>query len=225
MPRERRADGELRRLGIAGFADEQNVGILPQDCAERRGERQADLFADLRLPDAHEFVFHRVFQRVDNPALVIECVEGRVQSRGLARTGRPGEVNKSGRSGQCSAERLGLRRREPELREILARHRLVEEPDNETLAVDSGQRAETQVKPTAPLPEHGASVLRQAFFRDVHPTENLASREQCLALRNGQSNVAVHFAIEPEAHDQPVLLGFEMNVARALGGSGAQNRV
>ena len=35
----------------------------------------------------------------------------------------------------------------------------------------------------------------------------------------------LHFPIKPDADEQPVFLGFEMDIARALDCGGAQNRI
>ena len=39
---ERRLDGDLRRLEVADFADEDDVGVLAQEAAQRGGEVEAD---------------------------------------------------------------------------------------------------------------------------------------------------------------------------------------
>jgi len=43
---------DLRGLSVADFAEQDDVGVLPQDRSQRAGERQLDLFVDLRLVDA-----------------------------------------------------------------------------------------------------------------------------------------------------------------------------
>ena len=40
VPRERRLQRDARGLGVADLADEDDVGILPQDRAKPRGERE-----------------------------------------------------------------------------------------------------------------------------------------------------------------------------------------
>src|SRR5437879_2949257 len=75
------------------------------------------------------------------------------------------------------------------------------------------------------LLEFRAAVLRQAFFGNIHPAENLHPREQRLALGERQPRVVVHFPVEPEAHEEAVLLRLEMNVARLVGDGGPQDRI
>jgi hypothetical protein len=114
MPREGRANRKLRRLGVAGLADQNHIGILAEQRPQRGGKGEADLFADLRLPDAGELVFDRVFQRVDRAVAVVQQVQRGMERGGLARTGRSGEVDESGRAGEGRVQGLGLGGREPQ---------------------------------------------------------------------------------------------------------------
>ena len=43
VARERRLQRDLRGLGVADLADHDDVGVLPQDVAQRLGEAEADL--------------------------------------------------------------------------------------------------------------------------------------------------------------------------------------
>ncbi len=45
------------------------------------------------------------------------------------------------------------------------------------------------------------------------------------ALRERQPRVVAHFSVEPEAHEQPVLFGLKVNIARAFTRRRAQDRV
>ena len=58
---ERRLNGVLGRFQVANFADQHDVGVVPQDAPQRCAERQADLRMDLDLVDAFELIFDRVF--------------------------------------------------------------------------------------------------------------------------------------------------------------------
>ena len=57
---ERRLDGDLGRLQVADLADQDHVGVLPQDRPQARGEGQADVGVDRHLDDAVDVVLDRV---------------------------------------------------------------------------------------------------------------------------------------------------------------------
>src|SRR5882724_1637539 len=54
------ANADLRRLEIARLADEDDVGVLPQEGAQHSGEGTADTFVDLDLVHPFEVVLDRV---------------------------------------------------------------------------------------------------------------------------------------------------------------------
>ena len=58
-------DGDFRGFKVADFADQNDVGILPQEGAQRGGKVQADLFFHLHLVDAAQLEFDRIFGRHD----------------------------------------------------------------------------------------------------------------------------------------------------------------
>ena len=60
---------DLRGLRVADLADQDDVGILPQDRAQRARERQLDLLVDLRLVDAGDLILDRILDRDDVGAL------------------------------------------------------------------------------------------------------------------------------------------------------------
>jgi hypothetical protein len=150
MAGERRANCKLGGFRVPRLADQQHVGILPQQSPEGGGKGEADLLANLRLPDGVELVFDRVLQRVNYPPMMIERVQRRMQRGRFPRARRPGEIDQSGGTVQCAVERAGLVRQEAELAERLRRHRLIEEPDHETFPMHGRERAQAQMKPLSP---------------------------------------------------------------------------
>ena len=65
MSRHRRLHRDLRRLLIAHLADHDDVGILPQDRAQRRAERDAGLAVHRHLRDAGQLILDRILDRDD----------------------------------------------------------------------------------------------------------------------------------------------------------------
>ena len=63
VARQRRAHHQLRRLGIATFAHQNHVGVLPQQRAQSDAEGEADFLLDLRLANKRHAVLDRVLER------------------------------------------------------------------------------------------------------------------------------------------------------------------
>ena len=56
-------DGNFGRFQIADFADEDDVGVLPQNRPQAGGERDADFVVDRDLNDAVDLILDRVLGR------------------------------------------------------------------------------------------------------------------------------------------------------------------
>ncbi len=76
--------GDARGLGVADFADEDNVGVLPQNAAEQRGEGIALGIVDGDLGDAFELDFDRVFDGDDVSLADVDVAEDGVERGGFA---------------------------------------------------------------------------------------------------------------------------------------------
>ena len=59
------AEADLGGLLVADLADHDDVGVLPQERPQGRGERQPDLGLDLDLVHPLELVLDRVLDRAD----------------------------------------------------------------------------------------------------------------------------------------------------------------
>src|SRR5207253_726270 len=84
---ERSLDGHFRRLHIADFTHQDNVGVLTQDAAQPGGEGEANLGPDLDLADPGNLVFDGVFHRDDVLVRGVHALQGGVERGGFARTG------------------------------------------------------------------------------------------------------------------------------------------
>ena len=91
---------------IADFADQDHVGVVPQDAAQRRGERQADLGMDLDLVDAFELILDRVFDRDDLDVVALDFEQRAVERGRLAGAGGAGDQHDAVRQSDQLAERL-----------------------------------------------------------------------------------------------------------------------
>ncbi len=81
MPGERGLNGDFRGERIANFADHHHIGILTKNCAQRRGEGDADFFVHRHLRHAAQFVFDRIFDREDFLAPRAHEIDCRVECR------------------------------------------------------------------------------------------------------------------------------------------------
>src|SRR4030081_1429966 len=67
MARQRRVDCDMGGLGVADFADHDHIRVLTNKGAHRRRKGQPDRRLDLRLVDAGNFIFDRIFDGEDFP--------------------------------------------------------------------------------------------------------------------------------------------------------------
>jgi hypothetical protein len=90
VPGQRRLDRRVRGVLVARFAGQQHVGMLTQEGAENRGERQPDVRVHLDLRHARQVVLDRIPGRRDVHLRVVDLGERRVQRgrRSPIRSGR-----------------------------------------------------------------------------------------------------------------------------------------
>ena len=104
MAGHRGPEGHLRRLRVANFADQDDVGVLPQQASHTAGERQAGGLVDRGLTNPPHRVLDRVLQGHDVDRLGIEMIQHRVQGGGLPAPGRPGHEDQSLGAGHHEAQ-------------------------------------------------------------------------------------------------------------------------
>jgi hypothetical protein len=95
MPRESGLDRDAGRFLVADLADHDDVGVLTQQTSQHGRERQADFFLHLELVDGGQLKLDRVFDRADVFFDRADRVEGRIQGRALAASGRAGDEGDS----------------------------------------------------------------------------------------------------------------------------------
>ena len=101
---QRRLHGDLGRLLVADFADENDVGIVTQNRTQAAGKGQARFFRNLDLVDALELIFDGVFDGDDFAQGIIDFIQRGVQRRGFAATGRARDQDDSVRQLEDSVE-------------------------------------------------------------------------------------------------------------------------
>ena len=80
---------------ISHFANENNIGCLPQHRANNPREIQPDLVIDLHLIDALQVVLDRILSGDDLSIRPIKGAHRCIKRCGLSRTGRAGHKNNS----------------------------------------------------------------------------------------------------------------------------------
>ncbi len=71
-----RLDRDLGRFEVADLTDQHDVGVLPQERTQSRGEIQPDLLLHLHLVDTVEVELHRVLGGHDVGLGCVDAVHG-----------------------------------------------------------------------------------------------------------------------------------------------------
>ena len=88
---QRGLDRDFRRFEVADFADEDDVGVLPQKGSQGRREVQPDVLAHLHLIDAWQIELHRVLGGHDVGFRRVDLRDRGVERVGLPAAGRTGD--------------------------------------------------------------------------------------------------------------------------------------
>ena len=211
----RRLHRDLRRLGVADFADEDDVGILPQNGSQRARERQLDLLVDLRLVHAGDLILDRIFDRDDVGLLRLHRPQRGAQRRRLAAAGWADDEDHAVLMAEEFAHILERHRRHPDLLE--RRHALpvIEHAHDDLLAKQRAQRGDAEVDFGAILGAHAqTAVLRQPLLGDVHPRHDLQARDQPFVDPFGQVHHFLQQPVEAMADEDALLQRLDVDVAR-----------
>jgi hypothetical protein len=226
-PGERGPHRDLRRLGVADLADHDDVRVLAQDGAEAAGEVEADLALHLDLLDPRLAVLHRILDRDDVLARRLDRLDGGVQRRRLAAARGPGQEHHPPRALDRAQEHLELLGLEPEVLErvVLDDGLLLEEAQDDLLAVDRRQRRDAKVDLAIVDVRGEAAVLGEPALRDVEPRDDLEPRDHGQVERARHLEQVEEQAVDPVAHACPILVGLDVDVRGAVGGGPAQHVV
>ncbi|GBC76990.1 hypothetical protein HRbin08_00458 [bacterium HR08] len=208
MPRERRLDGDLRRLRIANLADHDLVRVMPQDRAQAPGEGEPFLLVDLDLRHAFQLILHRVLDGDDLLLPRSDLIDGRIERRRLARAGGSGDEDHPIRLADEMPEfsqRLGVESEhiQAQVAEFLAELLLVEDADDGIFAVNGRYDRDAEIN-GAPAHAHAEpAILRDAPLSDVQFRHHLDARDDRLMMLNvnGRSRRVEHTVNAVFDHD------------------------
>jgi hypothetical protein len=85
------AEGHFRGVGVADFADQDDVRVLAHHRADAVGEIELGRFRHRGLADHRHRILDRIFEGHDVHALFVDVVEHRVERGGLAAAGGAGD--------------------------------------------------------------------------------------------------------------------------------------
>ena len=216
-------DGDLRGFQVARFANEDAVGVLPQEGAQAAREIETDAFVDRDLHDSVDVVFHRILGGEEFGIRLVDFAQARVERGGFARAGRTGDdddaVGQLDHFPQCFFDAL----RHAEFVEVELDGRAVKNTQHHTLAKLGWQGGHTQIDPEGATFAHhaalDAAVLGQAALGDVEIGNDLDARNELagdrvvgLLVRFGEERP--QGAVDAHADIHEFLERFEMDIAR-----------
>ena len=214
---ERGLDGDLRGLEVANLTDHDDVGVLTQEGAQRRGEVQADVLVHLDLVDAAEVELDGILGGGEVLADLVELRERRVERGRLTRTGGPGDQHHAEGLVDRLLEVVELRLLEAELGHVELQVRLVEETQHDLLAEERRQDGDAEVHLAAPPDlQLDAAVLGQAALGDVELRHDLDARgDRVLELHRRLHDLVEH-AVDAVADAERLLVGLDVDVRRVF---------
>ena len=209
-------DRDLGGLVVADFADHDDVGVLPHDAAQAVCEREADVGPHLDLADAADLVLHGVLDGEDVGGRRPDLLKRGVEAGGFSRAG--------GSRGQDDAVRdvdelAELGERVGQHAQLLkAHHRgaLVEDAHDGALAEHGGNDRHADVDLTPGDGELDAAVLGKSALGDVHLAEDFHAGHEGRVHAFGRVHHVVQHAVDTVADLDVALVGFEVDVARAV---------
>jgi hypothetical protein len=207
---------DLGGLEVADLADHDDVRVLPQERPQRGGEGQAGLLVDVDLVDPGHLDFRRVLGGRDVDARLVQQVEAGVERDRLAAAGRPGGEDHPVRAADRVHQRIPLLGLEAERVDADRRGRRVEDPHDDLLAEQRGQRAHAKVDRLV-LGQHELhpAVLRDALLGDVELGDDLDARGELLLDHQRRLRDLHHHAVEPVADAVEPFVGLEVDVGDA----------
>src|SRR5207237_538833 len=153
--------------------DEDDIGVVTQDAAERMAEGEADLGMDLNLVNAFKLIFDRIFGRDDLDVGLVDLDQGVVErGRFAGASGARDEDDAVWHVDELAEGFVGVLLH-ADLAEVEFHRPLIQNTHDDDFAVDHGDHGNADVDLAAVNFELHAAVLRQALFGDVQPRHDL----------------------------------------------------
>ena len=215
-------EGRLHRVGgglqVADLADHDDVRVLAEDVAQDGGEGHLDLRLHRDLVELLVHHLHRVLHGDDVLLRGGDLLEGGIEGGGLAAAGGTGDQHDAVGRGHEAVVDHPVAAGEAEVVEPLEQHLRVEDAHHRLLAEGHRHGGHADLRgPVLLAPaDLDAAVLGPPLLGDVHPGQALDARGDGRVHRLGQVVDGVEHAVDAEADQAHVALGFDVDVARPL---------
>src|SRR5207253_5556013 len=219
------ADADLGGFEVAGFADEDDVGVLAEEGAEGGGEGAADFVVDLDLVDALEVVLDGVLGGHDVDIGGVDGMDGGVEGGGLAGAGGAGDEDHAVGGAEGLLEVLEGPGVEAELGEVELEGLFIEQAHDGFLPVDGGEGRDAEVDLVGVVAELDAAVLGEAAFGDIEVGHALDPGDEGGLEAIGRDHDLVEDAVHAEADAEDLFVGLEVDVGGAAADGVDQDHV
>ena len=217
MARNGGPDGNGGRLAVPNLTNGDDIRVLPQNGAQTGSEGHAGFLIDLALVGAGDIILHRVFQGHDVGLLVAQLLDHGAHGGGLTGTGGAHDQDDAGAVFQQAVIFLLVLPFQTDGLPVDMAGGLVQQTQNDLLAVNGGDGGNTQVDFLILGGDHGPAVLGDLPLGNVHAAHNFQSGDdRCLQIGGDGKNPAQH-AVDAHPHHHLPLLGLQMDIGSALG--------
>ena len=217
MTGERCLDGDLRRLQVTHFANQDDVRILTKEAAQEPGEGEVLIHIHLALNQAFDVIFHRIFGGENLGLNVIQLIERGVQRGGLAGTGWTSDDDNAVRLIDERAQFLKVIITQADAVERELNVGAVQYTQHHALTEHGGKHSDAQVNGPGIKAHFHATVLRQAAFRNIELGQDLHAAHQWHRQRLGHRKHFIEHAVNAVAHLELRLKGLHVNVTGLVG--------
>ena len=219
VPGQRRLYPDFRRLEVANLSHQDDVGVLPEEGAQRRREVQPDLLLHLHLVDPRQLELHGVLRGHDVRLHLIQPGHRGVQRIRFAGSRGPGHQHHAIGPQNVALEFLQRLRLETQLGHVQPQVFLVQQPQHDLFAEQRGHRGHAEVQflfsTVDFVLDHDAAVLRQPLFRDVQLRHDLQAAGHGIAQLQRRIHHRLQHPVDAEPHPHLVLVRLHVNIARA----------
>ncbi len=205
-------DGDLRGLVVTDLTQQHHIRVASQNGAKRTRERQAGFRIHLHLVDALHSILDGVFDGDDVDLGAGDGIQGRVEGRRLARTGRTRDEDHAVRLRIRGLVGLEVALQQVQVAQRHARVGVVEDSHDDLLAPHGGEGRDAEVDLAAAVVDRHAAVLRLASLGDVDVAHDLEARDDTVLDALGRTLHRVKHAVDAVPHPHVVLGRLDVDV-------------